>query len=121
MDRRRFLKYVGAGAVAAGGAATAYYLRKASLGREPEVNVPTVAQTATTVDYPPYADFKWKPYYLNPTDQQTIQLTNASYDLGGDPLTHTWLVDNKEVSHERDYSTKLPQGEHLIDLQVSDG
>lgn len=121
VGRRRFLKYVGAGAVAAGGAVAAYCLRNASLGREPEVAASTVTQTATTVDYPPYADFKWKPYYLNPTDQQTIQFTNTSYDLDGDPLTHTWLVDNKVVSHERDYSTKLPQGEHLIDLQVSDG
>jgi hypothetical protein len=121
LDRRRFLKYVGAGAVAAGGAAAAYYLRNAPLGREPEATVPTITQTATTVDYPPYPDFKYRPYYLNPTDQQTIQFTNTSYDLGGDPLTHTWLVDKKVVSHEGDYSTKLSQGEHVVDLQVSDG
>jgi hypothetical protein len=121
LGRRRFLKYVGAGAVAAGGAATAYYLRNAPLGREPEVTIPTVTEAATMVDYPPYADFKWKPYYLNPTDQQAIQFTNMSYDLGGDLLTNAWLVDNRVVSHERDYSTKLPVGEHLVDLQVSDG
>jgi hypothetical protein len=44
-----------------------------------------------------------------------------SYDLGGDPLQNTWLVDSNVVSHERDHSTKLPVGQHLVDLQVSDG
>jgi hypothetical protein len=121
LGRRRFLKYVGASAVAAGGAAAAYYLRNAPLDREPEVTVTNVTEAATSVDYPPYADFKWKPYYLNPTDQQTIQFTNMSYDLGGDPLTHTWLVDNKVASHERNYSIRLSVGEHVVDLQVSDG
>lgn len=121
VGRRRFLKYIGAGAVAAGGAAAAYYLGNTRVDRGPEVTVATVTQAATTVDYPPYADFRYKPYFLNPTDQQTIEFTNMSYDLGGDPLTHTWLVDNREVSHERDYSTKLPVGEHVVDLQVSDG
>jgi hypothetical protein len=120
VDRRRILEYLGAGAIAAGVMAAAYYLRNTPVGREPEVTVPAVTEAPTTVDYPPYADFKWKPYYLNPTDQQTIQFTNTSYDLGGDPLTNTWLIDNKEVSHERDYSTKLPVGEHVVDLQVSD-
>jgi len=121
LNRRKFLKYVGAGAVAAGGAAAGYYLYDVGFARKPGVAVPTITQTATTVDYPPYADFKYKPYYLNPTDEQTVQFTNLSYDLGGDPLTSTWLVDNREASHERDYSTKLPEGEHVVDLQVSDG
>jgi hypothetical protein len=121
LDRRRFLKYVGAGAVVVGGAAAGYYLYDKGLARRMEVAAPTITQTATTVDYPPYPDFKYRPYYLCPTDQQTIQFTNMSYDLGGDPLTHTWLVDNREVSHEHDYSTRLPVGEHLVDLQVSDG
>ena len=121
VNRRRFLKYVGAGAVAVGGAAAAYYLREMGFARKPEVVAPTITQKATTADYPPYPDFKYKPYYLCPTDQQTVQFTNLSYDLGGDPLTHTWLVDNKVVSHERGYSTKLSVDEHLVDLQVSDG
>jgi hypothetical protein len=119
--RRKFLKYVGAGAVTVGGAAAGYYLYDVGLARRPGVAVPTATHTATKVDYPPYADFRYRPYYLNPTDQQTIQFTNTSYDLGGDLLQNTWLVDNNVVSHERDYSTKLPQGEHLVDLQVSDG
>jgi hypothetical protein len=121
VDRRRFLKYAGAGAAAVGGAVAAYYLYEMGFARKTEVAAPTVTQTATTVDYPPYADFKYKPYYLCPTDEQTVWFTNMSYDLGGDPLDNTWLIDNNVVSHERDYSTKLPQGEHLVDLQVSDG
>jgi len=121
MNRRRFLKYLGAGATLVGVAASGYYIYNARLGRNPGVTIPTTAHTSTIVDYPPYADFKWKPHYLNPTDQQIVQFMNTSYDLGGDPLTSTWLVDNKEMSHEHDYSTKLPVGEHVVDLQVSDG
>jgi hypothetical protein len=117
VNRRRFLRYVGAGAIVAAGATAGYCLYRPGLGQKEEVTT----ATSTTVDYPPYPDFKYKPYYLNPTDQQTIQFTNTSYDLGGDPLQNTWLIDNKEVSHEHDYSTKLPVGEHLVDLQVSDG
>ena len=121
VDRRRFVKYVGAAAIAVGGAAAGYYLYDIGLARKTEVAAPTVTQTATTVDYPPYADFKYKPYYLCPTDQQTIEFTNMSYDLGGEPLTNTWLVDGNAVGRERDYLTKLPVGEHVVDLQVSDG
>jgi len=121
VSRRRFLKYGSAGAFAVGGAGAAYYLYEMGLARKTEVAAPTITQTATTVDYPPYADFRYKPYYLCPTDQQTIEFTNTSYDLGGNPLTHAWLVDNVEVSNERDYSTELPVGEHAVELQVSDG
>jgi hypothetical protein len=123
LGRRRFLKYVGAGAVAVAGAVTGYYLHSTGLGEKREVTIPISTQTATSikVNHPPVAAFKYKPHYVNPTDQQAIQFTNTSYDPDGDPLTSTWLVDQKVVSHEQDYSTKLPQGEHRIDLRVSDG
>lgn len=77
-------------------------------------------RSTSNQNHPPIANFKYKPYYLDPTDQQTIQFTNTSYDPDGDQLSSTWLVDREVVSHEHDYSTKLPQGEHRIDLRVSD-
>jgi hypothetical protein len=127
VDRRRFLKYIGAGAIAVGGVTAGHYLYNSGLGQKPRVTIPTtsaitpITETATMLDYPPYADFRYKPFYLCPTEQQTIEFTNTSYDLDGDPLRHTWLIDNREVSHERDYSAKLSQGEHLVDLRVCDG
>ena len=121
VDRRRFLKHIGAGVALVGAATVGYYLYDKGLARRTGVAVPTITQTGTTVDYPPYADFKYKPCYLNPTDQQTIQFTNMSYDLGGDPLKYRWLIDNQPVSEEKDYATKLPVGQHLVGLDVSDG
>jgi hypothetical protein len=123
LGRRRFLKYVGAGAVAVGGVAAAYYLRNTRLERGPEGTIPTTTQTATSTktNLPPVASFKYKPHYLNPTDQQTIQFTNTSYDPDGDSLSTTWLVDHEEVSTIHDYSIQLPKGEHWVTIQVSDG
>ena len=122
LDRRRFLKYVAAGTVAVAGAASAYHLYDRELGRNPEVTIPTVTETefplSTRANHPPVARFKCKPYYLDPTDQQTIQFTNLSVDPDGDPLTYQWLVDNLPVSTEKDYSAKLPVGQHEVDLEV---
>lgn len=122
MDRRRFLKYAGTAAFAVGGAASAYYLYETQLGRRPEVTIPTTTQTATLTkaNHSPVAAFDYKPKYLNPTDRQTIRFTNKSYDHDGDPLNYNWIVDDQTVSQEKDYSTKLPIGQHLIKLSVTD-
>jgi hypothetical protein len=122
VGRRRFLKYVGAGAIAVGGAAAAYCLYNTSLGGRTEVTIANATRTPTStrVNHPPVASFKRKPFYLNSTDQQTVQFTNLSTDLDGDPLTYRWLVDNQPVSDEKDYSAKLPVGQHLVELEASD-
>jgi hypothetical protein len=124
MHRRRFLKYSGAAAVTVGALAAAYYLCNTALRRNVEVTIPSATKTESTastrVNHSPVANFKYKPYYLDPTDQQTIQFTNLSTDEDGDPLTYEWLVDNEPVSTEEDYSTKLPVGQHDVRLEVSD-
>lgn len=118
INRRRFLKYVGAGAVAAGGAATAYYLYGIPLERKPEVPIPTT----TRINRPPVvSEIKIRPSYINPTTEYVVQFSHDSYDPDGDHLITTWLIDWKEVSHEPDYSTKLPEGHHSLTLKVSDG
>lgn len=62
----------------------------------------------------------YKPKYLNPTDQETIQFTNLSSDAENEPLSYRWLVDGEPVSTEKDYATKLSVGQHEIDLEVTD-
>jgi hypothetical protein len=123
-DRRRFLKYIGAGAIAAGGAGAAYRLFMDS-PRKP-ATIPTAApittQTTTRTNNPPVPSaIRVNPFYINPTTEHVVQLSHVSYDPDGDPLITTWLIDGKQVSHEHDYFTKLPEGEHVVDLQVSDG
>ena len=128
-DRRKFLKYVGAGLVAATAAGAGYYLysKQPGYARTQTVTIPEGSETTSTnlatstkQNHPPVASFKSRAYYLNPTDQQTIQFTNYSYDPDGDPLKYTWLVDEQTVSQEKDYSTKLPVGQHRIKLRVAD-
>jgi hypothetical protein len=48
VDRRRFLKYIGAGAITIGGAAAAYYLYNTGLVRKEQVAISTTARTETT-------------------------------------------------------------------------
>jgi hypothetical protein len=62
-----------------------------------------------------------KPKYILPTPQQTVELSPNAVDDDNDPLSFTWDVDGKEVSHESSYSTKLIEGDHEIDLTASDG
>jgi hypothetical protein len=76
--------------------------------------------SASKINHPPVASFRRKPWYLDPTDQQTIQFTNYSTDRDGDSLSFRWIVDNQPVSNEKDYSAKLPVGQHLVELEASD-
>ena len=78
-------------------------------------------RSTSNQNHPPVANFKYKPYYLDPTDQQTIQFTSHCYDADNDPLQYAWSVDGEEESAEKDYSTQLPAGDHSIELRVSDG
>jgi hypothetical protein len=77
--------------------------------------------STSTINHPPVASFKYRPYYLNPTDQQTIQFTSNCYDADNDPLTYAWYVDDDHVSEQKDYSTRLSAGDHVVQLDVSDG
>lgn len=118
MNRRRFLKYAGATAAVAGASALGGdYVLKA---RPSSMNQTNVVTTTSMFNLQPVADFTYEPTYLNPKDQQTIQFTNLSTDLRGDPLTYAWYVDNQPASAEKDYSTKLPVGQHTVELEASD-
>jgi len=122
VSRRRFLKYAGAGVLAVGGAVAAHYVCNASLRGNVEITSPTAALTTSQREnHPPVASFKRKPWYLNPTDQQTTQFTSNCYDADNDSLTYAWYVDGNRFSEQRDYSTRLSTGDHTIRLDVSDG
>ncbi len=77
--------------------------------------------TTSRANRPPKADFEIKPKYINPTNETMVRFINKSTYPGADPLTFTWLVDGQSVSQQKDYSTKLPVGQHQIQLRVSDG
>jgi hypothetical protein len=145
ISRRSFLKYAAASIAAIGAAAGVYYS-----GRKREETFTSQPSTTTTIQTietlritektnrppelplvcerkgsPPLLVCKeaieiW-PKYINPTTEYEIRLSHNAYDPDGDPLTTTWLIDGEEVSHEPRYFTKLPEGEHLIGLRVSDG
>ena len=116
LNRRRFLKYAGATAAVVGASALGLdYALKAQLSQPTQVTT-----TTSKFNYPPVAAFDYTPKYLNPTDQQTVQFTNLSTDLDNDLLKYAWFVDDQIVSENKDYSTKLPVGQHLIRLNVSD-
>jgi hypothetical protein len=123
LDRRRFLKYAGASAAVVG--ASALGLDYVLNSRRAAVNKSTTILSETTstsrINHPPVANFKRRPWYLNPTDQQTIQFMSNCWDADNDPLQYVWSVDGEPKSTERDYSTKLTTDEHAVQLNVSDG
>jgi len=125
VSRRSFIKYVGAGLVAATAAGAGYYF----YGRQPS---PTRIETATSGGWESAAPhpgnnapiiwaIEMEPKYINPTTETAIRFSHSSSDWDNDPLSTTWLIDWKEVSHEPDHSTKLPEGHHSVTLKVSDG
>jgi hypothetical protein len=101
MDRRRFLKYAGVtGAVVGASARGLDYVLGPRLGPLSQHTTGLSETTsASKINHPPVASFKRKPWYLNPTDQQTTQFTNFSTDPDGHPMTYRWLVDNQPVLH----------------------
>ena len=122
VDRRRFLKYVGATAGVVGASALGIDYILGSRVSSPGQNATISSQTMSTskLNSPPVANLSFTPKYLNPTDQQTIQFANLSTDPDNDPLTYAWYVDGNRLSEQKDYSTKLSTGDHVIRLDVSD-
>jgi hypothetical protein len=117
------LKYAGAtGAVLGASALGLDYVLSPQPGPMNQ-SATLLGQTTRTsrTNHPPIANFMRKPFYLNPTDQQTIQFMSSCYDADNDPLQYSWSIDGKPVSTQNDYTTQLPVGEHYIKLKVSDG
>jgi len=128
LGRRRFLKYVGAGLVTATAAGAGYYLYSKQPRYAPSqiatVTIPKGWESASTYlrnNPPVISRIDVKPKYINPTTEITIRFTHSSYDPDNDPLSTKWLIDDEDVSHEPEYSTKLSEGDHSIVLKVSDG
>jgi hypothetical protein len=109
LNRRQFLKYAAAAAAVAG---------VSTLGLNYDIDRPT---TITKTNTAPVANFSFTPRFLMPSADQPIQFTNLSTTPDDDPLTYTWLVDGHSVSHDKNYATTLPAGQHQIQLQLSDG
>ena len=116
------MKYAGATTAVVGASALGldYVLesRTASVNKATGL---TPTKSSSKINHPPVASFKRKPWYLNPTDQQTIEFTSNCYDADNDPLTYAWYVDGNRLGEQKDYSTKLSTGDHAIRLDISDG
>jgi hypothetical protein len=123
LNRRKFLKYAGAtGAVLGASALGLDYILSPRAGPANQRTVTLNPMRSTSnQNHPPVANFKYKPYYLDPTDKQVIQFTSNCYDADNDPLTYSWYVDGSRTGEQKDYTTQLPAGEHYIELKVSDG
>jgi len=120
-SKRNFLKYaIPSALVLAVGGAAAWYHFCYKPGQNPPPG--TTTQRTTGVNHPPVVpEIKIWPKYINPTTEYLIKLSSDAYDPDNDPLTYIWYVDHKEVSREPNCSIKLPEGDHWIDLDVSDG
>jgi len=122
LNRRRFLKYAGATAAVVGASVLGlnYASRKEILSNR-TVTTQSTTTTSSKLELPPFAKFQSRPQFIIPTDEQAIQFINLSWDADGDPLTYEWLIDNRPVGTQKDFSTKLPVGLHLVQLNVSNG
>jgi len=125
-DRRKFLKYIGAGLVAATAAGAGYYFygRQPSPKRTETATIPKGWESATTYlrnNPPGISEMDVKPKYINPTTETTMRFSHSSYHPDNDPLSTKWLIDGEDISHEPEHSTKLSEGDHSIALKVSDG
>jgi len=126
VSRRSFVKYVGAGLVAATAAGAGYYFygRQPSPTRTETATIPKGWESATTYlrnNPPVISEIDVKPKYINPTTETIMRFSHSSYDADNDPLSTKWLIDGEDISHEPEYSTKLSEGDHSIALKVSDG
>jgi len=121
LNRRRFLKYAGGTAAAVGASVLGVNLVEKQMSPGQTNTEQSTGVTTSKLELPPFAKFQSRPQFINPTDQQAIEFINLSWDADGDPLTYEWLIDNRPVSTQKDFSTKLPVGLHLVQLNVSDG
>ena len=124
---RGYMKYTAAGVVVVGGAAAgAYYFTRPKLTPSPTetynpTETPSPTSKVTPINHPPTAIFRIKPEYILPATDQDIEFINLTEDIDDDPLTYSWFVDGQVASEEKDYSTRLSDGDHTIGLAVTDG
>jgi hypothetical protein len=128
LNRRNFLKYAGATGAVVG--ASALGLNYVLSSRPSITNQATTTTSLNQITSAPKTNspprFLWpplnvKPKYILPTPQYTVELSPNAVDDDNDPLSFTWSVDGKEVSHDNNCSAKLAEGDHEIDVTASDG
>ena len=130
MDRRRFLKYAGTGAVAVGAGAAAYYLYNARLGVGPVVTTAhTQESTSNTTQSLPELRVSCTPD-KNTSLRDLVflddRLFQPSASVAGavEPLTIAWYLDdyaNPISTQTKPDPIALAPGEHYLRLVVTDG
>jgi hypothetical protein len=103
LDRRRFLRYVGAGLVAAAGAGAGYYLYSKQPGYAPTqtatATIPKGWESASTYlrnNPPVISRIDVRPKYINPTTETTMRFTHSSHDPDNDPLSTSFSSVREE-------------------------
>jgi hypothetical protein len=123
-SRRRFLKYAGAGVLAA--AAGIGYLTKdywSSNVPTPTTPSPTSLPTETPTEKTLKAAFDYDPKYgyILQDPSQTIEFKNLTGYAGDIKPACTWSIDSDSVSQDWNYSTKLKPGKNTVRLTARDG
>jgi len=122
-SRRKFLTYAGAGVVAAA-AGIGYLTRDYWSPTVPSSTTtsPTASPPETSTPKPLKATFDYSPKYryILQDPNQTVEFKNLT-EYSGDKPAFEWRINNKSVSQEWDYSTKLEPGKHDVRLTARDG
>jgi len=78
-----------------------------------------IQMNVTVSNIPPVANFSYSP--SNPTDLDTIQFTDLSYDLDGSIINYTWQFGDGSISYEKNPSHKYADdGIYNVTLIVKD-
>jgi hypothetical protein len=131
LDRRRFLKYIGVGAIGVGAVASGYYLYNTGLGAKPEVTTATHAERGipSTAQSLPELRVSYVPDE-NASLQDLVFLDGKLFEFSAsitgavEPLTLAWYLDdyvNPISTQYRPDPIALSPGEHYVKLVVIDG
>ncbi|MCD6448542.1 MAG: PKD domain-containing protein, partial [Thermoplasmata archaeon] len=78
-----------------------------------------VTKVITVRNVPPVANFLFKPY--EPTDLDTIEFTDKSYDLDGNIVNYTWNFGDGNISYEKNPTHQYKNnGLYVVSLTVVD-
>jgi len=78
-----------------------------------------VTRVITVRNVPPVANFIFKPY--EPTDLDTIEFTDKSYDLDGNIVNYTWNFGDGNISYEKNPMHQYKNnGVYVVSLTIVD-
>jgi hypothetical protein len=116
LGRRQYLKYAGVGAAILAGIGFLAARQSGLLNRAP------MADFAYAISTPqPRADFDYTARertlkYIDANADEEIVFVNNS-----EGATYSWYVDDATVAETKDYSVKLPTGQHTVRLEAIGG